>query len=129
MNYSRQRELIYQTVMQNAIHPNADTVYALVRAQDPNISLGTVYRNLNLLCEQGQLRKISVPNTSDCFDGRCDEHHHLICTRCGKVFDISLGDLFVLDEQIKNSSEFTVTGYQLLIEGICKSCIEITDKI
>ncbi len=61
MKYSRQRELILETVMENPVHPTADTVYAMVREQEPNISLGTVYRNLNLLAEQGILRRIPMP--------------------------------------------------------------------
>ena len=63
MKYSRQRELILETVMENPVHPTADTVYAMVREQEPNISLGTVYRNLNLLAEQGILRRIPIRTT------------------------------------------------------------------
>ena len=78
MKYSRQRELIYKTVMENPIHPSADTVYALVRKEQPTISLGTVYRNLNLLVREGMLQKISFPNVSDHFDGRLEEHCHIL---------------------------------------------------
>ncbi len=122
MKYSRQREIILHTVVHNPIHPTADTVYSMVRVQEPNISLGTVYRNLNLLSEQGLLRKINVPNASDCFDGRLDEHHHILCEKCGQLFDIELGDLSMIDEQIKKDSDFTITGYQVLLTGICPGC-------
>ncbi len=122
MKYSRQREIIHRTVVRNSIHPTADTVYSIVRSQEPNISLGTVYRNLNLLSEQGFLRKINIPNASDRFDGRLDEHHHILCEECRQLFDIELGDLSVLDEQIKKQSDFTVTGYQVLLTGICPGC-------
>ncbi len=73
MNYSKQRELILKTVIENPIHPTADTVYEQVRRENPKISLGTVYRNLNFLSEMGILRKISMPVGSDRFDGRLDE--------------------------------------------------------
>ena len=99
MKYSRQRELIYQTVLHNPIHPSADTVHALVRTQEPNISLGTVYRNLNLLC-----------------------------THCGQVFDIPFQDLPGLEKQIHGIPDFTVTGYQLLVEGVCGNCMDNQDK-
>lgn len=122
MKYSRQRELIYQTVVRNPIHPTADAVYAIVRTQEPNISLGTVYRNLNQLSQQGLLRKICIPNASDRFDAHCEEHHHMICTHCGRLFDISLDPLEGLNEQIQKISEFTITGYQILFEGICEEC-------
>ena len=61
MKYSRQRELILETVQRSDDHPTADTIYTRVRAQDPKVSLGTVYRNLNLLCENGQLLKVPIP--------------------------------------------------------------------
>ena len=69
MRYSKQRELILNTVLQNKIHPTADDVYKLLRDEYPGLSLGTVYRNLNFLAEHDMLKKINVPNGSDCFDG------------------------------------------------------------
>jgi len=72
MKYSRQRELIFETVIQNPVHPTADDIYSLVRTKLPNVSLGTVYRNLNLLSEQGDLYRIQLPNVSDRFDARID---------------------------------------------------------
>lgn len=125
MKYSRQRELIRDTVLQNLIHPTADTVYSLVREQEPNISLGTVYRNLSLLSEQGTIRKISIPNASDRFDGRLDVHHHMICSKCGQVTDVELENISALDAQIRGITEFTVTGYQVILEGFCPSCTVI----
>ncbi len=122
MKYSRQRELIHHTVLQNAIHPTADMVYTMVRAKEPNISLGTVYRNLNLLSDQGLLKKISVPNASDHFDGRVDDHNHILCEKCGQVFDIDLGDMSILDEKINKESDFIITGYEVLLTGICPEC-------
>ena len=78
MKYSKQRELIYEAVLQNPVHPTADNVYTLIREENPNVSLGTVYRNLNLLSDNGLLRKIAMPNAPDRFDGRIDEHYHMI---------------------------------------------------
>lgn len=124
MKYSKQRELIYKAVVENAVHPTADMVYSIVRQQHPNISLGTVYRNLNLLCEQGKLYKICLPNASDRFDARCDNHYHMTCSKCGQLFDIESQTLSGLDEQINHIPGFTVTGYQILIEGICGNCLE-----
>ena len=78
MNYSKQRELVLQAVLENPIHPTADGVYQQVRQQNPRISLGTVYRNLNFLAEMGMIRKISMPVGSDRFDGRLDQHDHMV---------------------------------------------------
>ena len=97
MNYSKQRELILQTVLQNPIHPTADQVYNQVRRQNPKISLGTVYRNLNFLAEMGKIKKISMPVGSDRFDGRLDEHYHAACACCGQVFDLEWEALRQLD--------------------------------
>ena len=85
MKYSRQRELILETVRRSDDHPTADTIYARVRAQDPKVSLGTVYRNLNLLCENGQLLKVPIPGSSDRFDHTLGDHAHAYCTQCGSA--------------------------------------------
>ena len=124
MKYSRQRELICQTVLQNPCHPTADAVYAMVREQEPSISLGTVYRNLNLLAEQGALKKISLPNAPDRFDGRTDPHQHLLCQRCGGLYDIDIGPLEQLERQIESVQDFTVTGYQVYLTGFCRDCAQ-----
>ena len=124
MNYSKQRELVFQTVLQNPIHPTADAVYEQVRRENPKISLGTVYRNLNFLSEMGMLRKISMPVGSDRFDGRLDEHYHMTCTRCGRVFDVECAALEDLDRQIMESQGFQVQQRHLLLTGLCKECRE-----
>jgi len=122
MNYSKQRELILRTVLENPIHPTADAVYELVRRENPRISLGTVYRNLNFLSEMGILRKISMPVGSDRFDGRLDEHYHMTCTACGRVFDVECGTLKDLDRRIMESQGFRVREHHLLLTGLCREC-------
>ena len=124
MKYSKQRELILQTVTENPIHPTADTVYEQVRQVNPKISLGTVYRNLNFLSEMGILKKISMPVGSDRFDGRLDEHYHMICDCCGQVFDVECASLEELDRQIMNRQGFQVMDHHLLLTGVCRECRE-----
>lgn len=124
MNYSKQRELILKTVRENPIHPTADTVYEQVRRENPKISLGTVYRNLNFLSKMGILRKISMPVGSDRFDGRLDEHYHMICTACGQVFDVECSALEELDRQIMATQGFRVKERHLLLTGLCSKCRE-----
>lgn len=122
MKYSRQRELIYRTVMENPVHPSADTVYEMVRRELPNISLGTVYRNLNLLSEQGALLKISLPNASDHFDGRTQEHCHMLCEKCGGVYDVDTPNLEALTGSLCDGCGFRVTGCHVYFTGICGEC-------
>ena len=124
MNYSKQRELVFQTVLQNPIHPTADAVYEQVRRENPKISLGTVYRNLNFLSEMGMLRKISMPVGSDRFDGRLDEHYHMACTCCGRVFDVECGALEQPGSQLLETQGFQVQKRHLLLTGLCKDCQE-----
>lgn len=128
MNYSKQRELVLQTVLENPVHPTAATVYRMVRRQNPKISLGTVYRNLNFLAEMGMLKKIPMPVGSDRFDGRLDEHYHMTCTRCGRVFDLECEALRELDRQILSCQGFEVQDRHLLLTGLCRECREETEQ-
>lgn len=121
---SRQRMLVYDAVKASHEHPNAEEVYQVVKQRLPDISLGTVYRNLNQLAQQGELLKICLPGASDRFDARTDAHHHLLCDRCGRLYDIELGDLGGLEARIRGITDFTVTGYQVYITGICQNCAE-----
>lgn len=122
MKYSRQRELVFNAVMEHKLHPTADFVYSFLRRENPNLSLGTVYRNLSLLAENGQIRKISIPHGGDRFDSRMDEHYHMVCQSCGGVYDIELHSLHSLDERIEQDTGFTVTGHELIVNGICTHC-------
>lgn len=122
MNYSKQRELVFQTVLENPVHPTANTVYRMVRRKNPKISLGTVYRNLNFLAEIGVLRKISMPVGSDRFDGRLDEHYHMACTRCGQVLDVEYEAMEELDRRILDHQGFEVQNRHLLLTGLCREC-------
>jgi len=123
--FSRQREEIKKAAEENLIHPTANDLYSIVKQVDPQISLGTVYRNLNLLVEQEILQKISVPGGRDRFDANITEHYHIICERCGAVFDIDFDPLRELDEKIWEETGIKVTSHQLIVHGICQKCQEI----
>lgn len=124
MKYSRQRELVFQAVRMHANHPTADDVFRIVREKYPNISLATVYRNLNQLTERQKLLKIPVPNGSDHFDHQTHSHLHVICQKCGKMEDIA----FELPDQMKielqSYANMRITEYQLLAYGICSECTQ-----
>ena len=122
MRYSKQRELVLKTVLENKIHPNAEFVYNTLKEENPDLSLGTVYRNLNSLVKNNMLRKISIPNGSDCFDGTLAEHQHLVCKDCGKVIDISLSELEKIRMNVFNKTGFSVDYSTLAFEGVCKEC-------
>lgn len=122
MRYSKQRKLVLQTVIDNKVHPNAEFVYKALKEDYPELSLGTVYRNLNSLVKNNMLKRISIPNGSDCFDGTLAEHQHLVCTKCGRVMDINIFELEKIRISIYNKTGFNINYSSLAIEGICKEC-------
>ena len=122
MKYSKQRALILEAVINNPIHPTADQVYGLIKDENPNISLGTIYRNLNLLSETGQLRRISVANGCDRFDGRLDRHFHMICCDCGRVADIEAGVNFDIEAEAQQQTGYLVQEVDVVMKGVCPQC-------
>ena len=122
MKYSKQRETILAAAVEEPAHPTADSVYRKVREECPQISLGTVYRDLNQLVQNGLLIKIPVANGSDRFDGRLDEHYHMICDGCGEVFDANIDCFSDIDAKIMQETGFCIKGRQLIMNGLCGKC-------
>ena len=104
LKYSRQRESIKHFLMMTKEHPTADEVYMHVKQEYPNISLGTVYRNLNLLTDIGEAIKISTPDGGDRFDGRTAPHNHFLCKKCGRLLDLEL-DMKSIEEVNRLAAE------------------------
>ena len=90
LKYSRQRESIKACLMSRHDHPTADAVYASIREEFPNVSLGTVYRNLNLLVDLGEVRRVTIGDGKDHFDADTGTHYHFVCHRCGSITDLPL---------------------------------------
>ena len=88
LKYSRQREAIKSFLMTRKDHPTADVVYHSLRADFPNISLGTVYRNLTLLADLGEIARLRLGDGVDHFDADTSRHYHFICSECGSVLDL-----------------------------------------
>ena len=126
LKYSRQRESIKNYLMATKEHPTADEVYMNVKQEFPNISLGTVYRNLNLLTDIGEAIKISTPNGGDRFDGKLEPHNHFLCTKCGRLLDLEL-DMQSIDEVNRLAAENfdgVITSSSTLFYGECSDCIK-----
>ena len=124
--HSRQRDSILQFLMTRKDHPTADIIYMNVRQRNPSISLGTVYRNLNLLAEMGEAIKISTPDGGDRFDGRVDPHYHVVCRSCGKVYDLTFEEQQAqsITELANQQFEGTIDSHTTLFYGICGDCEE-----
>ena len=123
MNYSKQRESIKEYLMSTKEHPTADVIYQHVREENPKISLGTVYRNLTLLVELGEVRKISTGDGTDHFDADTSAHSHYFCRCCHRLMDV---DVTPSVEQILAASSAgigTVEHASLLFTGVCKDCV------
>ena len=124
---SKQRQLVLEAVKERCDHPTADQIYLDVRAKDEKISRGTVYRNLGVLSEDGQITNVKVP-AADRFDSRVDRHYHLFCTGCGRVFDAPMPYHEEYDGQIEEETGFQVSRHRMIFEGLCPSCITNTKE-
>lgn len=123
--YSRQREVIMNCLKSRYDHPSANMVYDSVREEIPNISLGTVYRNLTRLAEDGVIQRIAINNSADRFDWNGNSHYHFRCECCDNVTDLD----FKPDSQdtILSTVEGEVpqvNSYQLIFSGICCDCLK-----
>ncbi|BBF44711.1 peroxide stress regulator PerR, FUR family [Lachnospiraceae bacterium KM106-2] len=124
LKFSRQRESIKDYLMHTADHPTADTVYQNIRKIYPKISLGTVYRNLNLLVELGEINKLSCGEDCDRFDGNIKPHYHVICKDCGNVYDIEMDPIDHINVIANAHFKGKVTGHQTVFFGTCENCIK-----
>lgn len=118
---TKQKKLILDAVKAHNDHPSADAIYLDVRSHDDKISRGTVYRNLKLLSDNGELTQVELP-AADRFDSRTDRHYHLVCVRCGKVCDAPIDYHSEYDQKAEEESGFLITRHQTVFEGICPEC-------
>ena len=123
MKYSRQRELILETVQRSDDHPTADTIYTRVRAQDPKVSLGTVYRNLNLLADIGEALRIPTPDGGDRFDARTNPHYHFYCKCCKRMIDMDFDHMDKINQLASESFDGQIESHTMLFYGICGDCL------
>lgn len=123
LKYSRQRESIKASLMSRRDHPTADALYASIREEFPNISLGTVYRNLNLLVETGEIRKLTCGDGADHFDGNPAPHYHFVCHDCGRIYDMDNCRLDHLDESVRDQAPGIIDSHYVLFYGRCRDCL------
>ncbi len=122
LKYSRQRESIKDYLANTTSHPTADTVYSKIREIYPNISLGTVYRNLNLLVSQGEILQLSCGDGCDRFDGNPDPHYHFVCTECHNVYDLEMESIDHINVIAGASFKGEIEGHNTYFFGKCEDC-------
>jgi Fur family ferric uptake transcriptional regulator len=117
-----QRRVILEELRKLDTHPSADELYAIVRRRLPRISLGTVYRNLEVLTRQGEIQKLELCGSQKRFDGRPDNHYHIRCSVCGRVIDAPVSFAPGLEAQVRQVTDFKILGHKLEFIGICPHC-------
>lgn len=122
LKYSKQREMIKSFLMTRRDHPTADVVYMNVRRQNPNISLGTVYRNLSLLADIGEIQRLRLGDGTDHFDADTSEHYHFICTKCGSVIDLKMESIEGIKDIAGANFDGTIDGHVTYFYGTCGDC-------
>ena len=117
-----QKELVLKAVRELKCHAAAEEVFERVRESCPSVSRGTVYRNLNVLAEEGSLLKVEVPGDADRYDHFTQPHYHARCIRCGKVFDVEMDVISDMGERVRGPKGFTFLGWDVVFKGICPEC-------
>ena len=122
LKHSKQRDSIKVFLEGRKDHPTADTVYMNVREAFPNISLGTVYRNLTLLADIGEISRIRVGDGVDHFDADTSPHYHFICSECGSVIDLDMENIDSISETAGRNFDGEIKGHVTYFYGRCGSC-------
>lgn len=123
-----QRQVILEVLTRLNTHPTADEIFEEVRKQLPRISLGTVYRNLDMMSENGLINKLESSSPAKRFDAITNQHYHLRCLQCGKIEDAPIPADTTIEEAIKKLTEYEITGHNLEFTGICPTCKEKNNK-
>ncbi|MBQ4515468.1 MAG: transcriptional repressor [Clostridia bacterium] len=125
MKYSKQREMILNYIIENKNHPTAEQIYTDLKPDAPALSLATVYRNLNLLCQIGEIQKLDTGETVDRFDADTSNHAHFICENCHSVTDIfidAVNQKMIIGEL---GNGFSIDRHKLFLYGKCSCCSQV----
>jgi Fur family ferric uptake transcriptional regulator/Fur family peroxide stress response transcriptional regulator len=117
-----QRSLVLAAVNAVCGHATADEIYRRITSEYPTVSRGTVYRNLNLLSDMGEIRKVEVPGGADHFEHQSRPHYHVRCVRCGRIFDVDMPFITDLEKDIRDKRGFQFLGHDIVFKGICPEC-------
>lgn len=128
MNTSKYKKLILEVLLDNPVHPNANELYLMIKNKYPEIGMATVYRNLDRLSENGEISRFNTGSLFDRYDGNISIHYHMICTKCGKVYDIPGEIIDSIDDKVNKITGHKINEHQLTFKGICRNCIEIKEN-
>lgn len=121
---SQQRDRIMEILRETDSHPTADWVYNRLKSEIPDLSLGTVYRNLKVLAKQGHIQKLPFGSTFDRYDARMSPHYHMVCEECGIVADLELPLYSSINASANEMSTFKISHHRIDFFGLCEKCQE-----
>jgi Fur family ferric uptake transcriptional regulator len=122
MRMTKQRRLILGELRRVNDHPTADLLYDRVRKHMPRISLGTVYRNLEILTALGEIQTLELSGSQKRYDGIPAKHYHIRCLHCGRLDDAPIAPLSRLEDELYESTVYTIMGHRLEFMGLCPEC-------
>lgn len=126
IRHSRQRDAIKSYLMSTTAHPTAEIVYANIREAFPNISLGTVYRNLNFLVEHGEALRLDCGDGFDHFDGNPRPHNHFFCRSCKSIIDLKMDSIDHINTLANAEFDGIIEDHVIYFRGLCKNCMHNT---
>lgn len=119
---SKQRDRILELLQSTGMHPTAQWVYEQLIKEFPNLSMGNVYRNINILVEQGLIKKIDFGSTFDRFDANISRHYHFVCETCGSITDLHIPYDPGLDNKVNSNTHFKAHKHKIQFYGTCEKC-------
>ena len=122
LKITKQRAVILEELRKLKTHPTATELYELVRKRIPRISLGTVYRNLEVLADAGIIRKIETAGTQKRFDAMIENHYHVRCVNCGRVDDLPVPPIREIEDVLHGFTDYKISSYRLEFQGLCPIC-------
>ncbi|MBD3233437.1 MAG: transcriptional repressor [candidate division Zixibacteria bacterium] len=118
---TKQRAIVLEELAKSKDHPRADEIYHLVRQRLPKISFGTVYRNLKTLKDLGLIQELNYGKKFSRFDANLEPHHHFVCLRCGKVYDVNPQPADKMCQKVAENIGFEVASFRLEFYGYCNA--------
>lgn len=128
LRMTRQRKVILEELRATDQHPSADDLHGRVKQKLPRISLGTVYRNLEILTQLGKIQTIALAGNLKRFDGIPQNHYHMRCVHCARLVDAPMEVIDSLERALQEKTEFRILNHQLEFAGICPACQALLDE-
>ncbi|MCP4747457.1 MAG: transcriptional repressor [Desulfobacteraceae bacterium] len=119
---TQQRRVILEELQKHHTHPTADMLYEIVRKRLPRISLGTVYRNLEILTALGEIQTLELSGSQKRFDANSRKHYHIRCMHCDRVDDAPIAPMAQLEDELYQATVYTIIGHRLEFMGLCPEC-------